>query len=126
MPDSKKEYGGGSFFRNHRRLASVNINTTDAEEGNDKAPMLSGPVEITKSMARMLVDKFTAKDTQPSKRERTLGEPVVMMEVAANTGSSNKKKLDDRVTGDFLYFWFQDEFKPKKNKDDDLDDQIPF
>ena len=62
------EYGGGACYRNQRRLANVNINVAEATSSqgyNSRAPQMSGTMEVTKEMAKMLLEKFKAGETKP-------------------------------------------------------------
>jgi hypothetical protein len=133
--EAPPEYGGGACYRNQRRLSNLNINMSEASSSdgyNNKAPQMSGSMEITKAMAKMLVDKFRSGDTKPSERERTKGQPVVKLDVGANIGVSNNAQKDGNPTGGYFYFWFRDEWLPPKKKapapQDDIvfDDEIPF
>ena len=129
------EYGGGACYRNQRRLANVNINVAEATSSqgyNSRAPQMSGTMEVTKEMAKMLLEKFKAGETKPSTRERTKGQQVVKMDVGANIGSSTNALRDGNQTGGYFYFWFRDEYVPQKKEeppvteDISLDDEIPF
>jgi hypothetical protein len=129
------EYGGGACYRNQRRLSNVTVNMGEATASqyyNSKAPQMSGTMEVTKEMAKMLLEKFKAGDTKPSERERTKGQPVVKMDVGANIGSSTNVQRDGNQTGGYFYFWFRDEYQPPKKEEPpakeeiDLDDEIPF
>ena len=133
--ESPPEYGGGACYRNQRRLSNVTTNLAEATSSqgyNSKAPQMSGSMEVTKAMAKMLLEKFKAGDTKPSTRERTKGQPVVKLDVGANIGTSDNMQKDGNPTGAYFYFWFRDEWEPPKKEapapQDDvvLDDEIPF
>jgi hypothetical protein len=126
------EFGGGAVYRNQRRCSSVEVTPTEAtgtDQYNEHAPQMSGSMEVTKAMARMLLDKFKAGDTEPSKRERTKGEPVVMLDVGANVASSSNIRTDGNPTGGYFYFWVRPKWvAPSKvvAPEPELNDEIPF
>lgn len=127
------EYGGGSCFRNKRRLSNIILQKEEATKSefyNQYAPQLTGSMEVTKAMAKMLLDKFKKGETHPSERDRTKGEPVVKMDVGANVSVSDNIQKDGHPTGAFVYFWFRDEYQPKKKEvsppQNALDEEIPF
>ena len=124
------EFGGGAVYRNQRRCSSMEVTPTEArgsDQFNEYAPQMSGSMEVTKAMARMLLDKFKAGDTEPSKRERTKGDPVVMLDVGANVASSSNIRTDGNPTGGYFYFWLRPKWVPQtKAAEPDLNDEIPF
>ena len=126
------EFGGGAVYRNQRRCASIDVTPTEAttsDQYNQHAPQMSGTLEVTKAMARMLLDKFKAGETEPSKRERTKGEPIVMLDVGANVGSSSNIRDDGNPTGGYFYFWLRPKWEPAPKTvapQPSLDDEIPF
>ena len=133
--EKSPEFGGGAVYRNQRRCASMEVTPTEAvgaAQYNEHAPQMSGSMEVTKAMARMLLEKFKAGDTEPSKRERTKGEPIVMLDVGANVASSSNLRNDGNPTGGYFYFWMRPKWvrplmtvAPQPTLDD-LDDEIPF
>ena len=133
--ENPPEYGGGACYRNQRRLSNLTTSVAEATASqgyNSKAPQMSGSMEVTKAMAKMLVEKFQNGRTTPSERERTKGQPVVKLDVGANLGISNNMQKDGNPTGSYFYFWFRDEWQPPKKEapvpQDDivLDGEIPF
>ena len=113
------EYGGGACYRNQRRLANVNINVAEATSSqgyNSRAPQMSGTMEVTKEMAKMLLEKFKAGETKPSTRERTKGQQVVKMDVGANIGSSTNAQRDGNQTGGYFISGFEMNMSHKKKK----------
>ena len=126
------EFGGGAVYRNQRRCASIEVTPTEAttsDQYNQHAPQMSGTLEVTKAMVRMLLDKFKAGETEPSKRERTKGEPIVMLDVGANVGSSSNIRDDGNQTGGYFYFWLRPKWVPTPKTvapQPSLDDEIPF
>ena len=100
-----------------------------SDQFNERAPQMSGSMEVTKAMARMLFEKFKAGDTEPSKRERTKGEQVVMLDVGANVASSSNIRQDGNPTGGYFYFWLRPKWVPTAKAaapEPELDDEIPF
>ena len=135
MADNDPEYGGGAVYRNQRRCASLEVTPTEAttnESYNKYSPQMSGSMEVTKAMAKLLFEKFKAGDTEPSKRERTKGEPIVMLDVGANVASSSNLRNDGNPTGGYFYFWLRPKWVPPSKTAapqptlDELDDEIPF
>ncbi len=128
--ESPPELGGGAVYRNQRRCGSIEVTASEArgsDQFNERAPQMSGSMEVTKAMARMLLDKFKAGDTEPSQRERTRGEQVVMFDVGANVASSTNIRQDGNPTGGYFYFWLRPKWVPKaKAPEPDLNDEIPF
>ena len=127
--ESPPELGGGAVYRNQRRCSSIEVTASEARgsDHNERAPQMSGSMEVTKAMARMLLDKFKAVDTEPSQRERTKGEQVVMFDVGANVASSTNIRQDGNPTGGYFYFWLRPKWVPKaKAPEPDLNDEIPF
>tara|TARA_R110000824_G_scaffold3371_1_gene15948 strand:+ start:5747 stop:6250 length:504 start_codon:yes stop_codon:yes gene_type:complete len=133
--ETPPEYGGGACYRNQRRLSNLTTSVAEATSSqgyNGKAPQMSGSMEVTKAMTKMLLEKFKNEETTSSERERTKGQPVVKLDVGANLGVSNNIQKDGNPTGSYFYFWFRDEWQPPKQEtsrpQDDvvLDDDMPF
>lgn len=119
---AKSNFGGGNIFRNQRKIDSMSINISHADNHNERQPDISGDIEITKDAARYLVEAFKNKETGMSKRKQTEGQQVAKLEIAG--------KVWQGKSGQYLSVWLQEPYKkptPEPEiQNDDLDDEIPF
>jgi len=116
------DLGGGSIFRNRRKTDSFSVNVDYARGHNERAPDLTGDIEITKAGAKKLVEMFKEGDTSVSKRRASENEQVVKLEIAANV-------REGKQAGHFLSFWLSEAWKPEPKTEpvaDEDDEIIPF
>ena len=114
------DYGGGSIFRNRRKTDSFRVKLDYTKSHNERAPDLTGDIEITKACAKKIVEMFKENDTDTSKRKASENEQIVKLEIAANV-------REGKQAGTFLSFWLSEAWKPEpKNDVIDADEDIPF
>jgi len=120
----KANFGGGNFFRNKRKIETMNVRLDFANNHNPKQPDFSGDVEITKDCVRFLMEAFKNRETDRSKRRQTEGQEIVKLEVGGRVWES-------RSGDQYFSMWLQEPYKkpePQQAPADEveLDDEIPF
>jgi len=115
------DLGGGSIFRNRRKTDNFSVNIDYVRGHNERAPDLTGDIEITKACVKKMVEMFKEGDTSTSKRRASENEQVVKLEIAANV-------REGRQAGSFLSFWLSEAWKPEPKNEPvaDADEDIPF
>tara|TARA_R110000787_G_scaffold29852_4_gene80703 strand:+ start:2256 stop:2618 length:363 start_codon:yes stop_codon:yes gene_type:complete len=119
---NKANFGGGNIFKNQRKIERLTINIEHASNHNERQPDISGDIEVTKDMARHLVEAFKNKETTTSKRKQTEGQQVTKLEIAG--------KIWEGRSGQYFSVWLQEPYK-KPNPEpvidnDEIEDEIPF
>ena len=116
-------YGGGNLFKNQRKLAVIAISLSQKRDANDRAPDLTGDIEITRELARDLVKAFKSGKTTPSFRKQSDGEQVVKIEIAAN--------IREGKSGQYISAWLSEKWVPpaerEENESTEIEEEdIPF
>ena len=116
------DFGGGSIFRNRRKTNRLSIDIGYANGSNERAPDLTGDIEITKACVKKMVEMFKEGDVSVSQRRASENEEVIKLEIAANV-------REGKQAGTFLSFWLSEAWKPEQKEEpvaekDEVD--IPF
>ena len=120
----KANFGGGNFFRNKRKIETMNVRLDFANNHNPKQPDFSGDIEITKDCVKYLIEAFKARETEQSKRRQTEGMEIAKLEVGGRVWES-------RNGDQYFSMWLQEPYKkpepkPEPPQEVELDDEIPF
>ena len=116
------DFGGGSIFRNRRKTDRFEVDIGYARGHNERAPDLTGDIEITKACVKKMVAMFKEGDVSVSKRRASENEEVIKLEIAANV-------REGKQAGNFLSFWLSEAWKPETKDEPAAEEDgtdIPF